>query len=115
LLKIKIKTKTRKVQAIKNLDKNVEIVYSKTSFDFFINASSELCTPRESEKAFATVIIIIHPITTNFDFDTEASIITRPNVVIIPYVNPKPNPFLKDILNNLRLKVNQIDIKSHCF
>lgn len=102
-----------------NLKKNVENVDSHTNLsDFFLVVSSEMCIPSASDIASAMDITIIPPITAKEDPVTEFKPTIIPNVVIIPEVNPNPNPFFIDffILNVLlykypKLKQSMLPIK----
>lgn len=96
ICKLKSKTGIKKVNAKINFEINVDIVDSQIDFSFvFLEpASSDICTPKESEKASAIAIVKIPPKTTIFEPVEEAKPIIKPRVVIIPEVKPKPTPFL---------------------
>lgn len=84
-----------KLIAKMNLKNNVEIVLSQMLFCeiFFVDASSEIWIPNESDSPSAIAIINIAPIINDLEWVPEFNPIISPRVVIIPDVNPKPNPF----------------------
>ena len=85
-----------KIIAKINLKKNVEIELSQISFDVtdLLPDSSEMWIPKPSESASATAITRIPLMITAFDSVDEYNPMIKPRVVIIPDVNPNPNPFL---------------------
>lgn len=86
-----------KIIANTNFDTNVDIVDSQISLGVCLfSASSEICIPRESEKASAMAIVRIPPMTANLELVPEYSPTMRPSVVMIPDVNPKLNPVLME-------------------
>jgi hypothetical protein len=54
--------------------------------------------PSASEKASATAMVRIPPITASFECVPECSPTMRPRVVMIPEVTPKLRPVLMDSL-----------------
>lgn len=88
-----------KLSAKINLKKTVEKVDSQTCFSVvcLLDASSDICIPRASERASAIAIRRIPPRTTILELVPKVSPIINPKVVIIPEVSPNPNPFFIDI------------------
>ncbi len=95
-LRLSNKIGMMKIIAKMNLKKNVEIEFSQISFVVIdlLPDSSEMCTPKPSERASAIAITKIPARTTAFEFVEEYNPIINPRVVIIPDVNPNPKPFL---------------------
>lgn len=87
-----------KLIANMNLKNNVDIVLSQMFFSeiFFVAASSEIWIPNESESPSAIAIINTAPMINDLEWVPEFNPIINPRVVIIPEVNPKPNPFFID-------------------
>lgn len=91
--RLKIKKGTIKVNAKTNLKKKVEKVDSQTSLSVCLfSDSSEIWIPRESEKASATAIINIPPITANVEWVLEFNPTINPKVVMTAEVIPKLKP-----------------------
>ncbi|BAW31461.1 MAG TPA: hypothetical protein PLO64_07125 [Methanothermobacter sp.] len=88
-----------KVKAKTNLDKKVAKVDSHISLVVCLSsASSETWIPSASERASATAIVNIPPITTNFECVPEFKPTIKPKVVITAEVKPKLNPVLNECL-----------------
>ena len=105
ICKLKSKTGTKKVIAKTNSEIKVDIVDCQIDlfFVFLEPASSDIYTPRASEKASAIAMVKIPPKTTIFEPVEEAKPIIKPRVVIIPEVKPNPTPFLIAMSNLILL------------
>ena len=105
-----------KVNAKINLKQKVERVAIHTSFAVCLASdSSDTWMPSASEKASAIAIVNIPPITASLEWVPECKPTINPNVVIIPEVNPKLIPTLKEcsILSySVNLKIKILRMKS---
>ena len=87
-------------EAMTNLEINVVIVDSQTSFDVCVfSDSSDMCIPIASDNESAIAIVSTPPMTASLEFVTEYSPIMSPIVVIIPEVVPKQMPTLNECFN----------------
>ena len=85
--------------AKENFDAKVKTVDIQTSEEeCLFSDSSEMWIPKASEKASATAIVSIPPITANFELVLELRPTIRPSVVIIAEVRPKLIPTRSDSL-----------------
>lgn len=83
--------------AMKNLKINVERVDSQISLvECMFSDSSDICIPRASESESAMAIVRIPPMTIRYELVLEYNPIINPSVVMIPDVNPKLNPTLRE-------------------
>ena len=88
-----------KVSAKTNFDKNVAIVDSHISLVVCLfSDSSDTWMPNESDRASATAITRMPPITTEVECVLEFKPTINPKVVMIPEVKPKLKPFFIDSL-----------------
>jgi len=58
--------------------------------------SSDICIPRASENESAMAMVRIPPMTMRTEFVLENNPIINPSVVMIPDVNPKLKPILRE-------------------
>jgi hypothetical protein len=93
-----------KVRAKKNLNKKVKPVAAQTSLAIAPSSVSlDTCTPRASEKASATAMVKMPPITANLEPVEAFRLIIKPRVVITADVRPKPSPAKRALFINFNL------------
>lgn len=97
VLRLKMSMGMMNEDAIRNLKINVERVDSQISLvECMFSDSSEICIPSASESESAMAMVRIPPMTIRHEFVLEYNPIINPSVVMIPDVNPKLKPTLRE-------------------
>ena len=97
VLRFKMRIGMMNEDAMRNLKINVERVDSQISLvECIFSDSSEICIPRASENESARAMVRIPPMTIRNELVLEYNPIINPSVVMIPDVNPKLNPTLRE-------------------
>lgn len=94
---VKIRKGTMNTDEKTNLAKKVDIVEIQISLVFPFADSSEIWIPKASEKESAIAIVKMPPMIKSLEPVKECNPTINPNVVMIPDVKPKDNPFIIEL------------------